>query len=99
MRRKTIRFKRMGTIYANAKHVVIWLGRDEDGIACDWFDLISSTNSCLDRQLVIYGAWPKIPTLVKPYPICDSQSQWNKVRKMFWLPWFTRVWVIQEAGL
>jgi hypothetical protein len=90
---------RMGTIYTLAKHVIVWLGRDEDGIAYDCFDLISSTNTYLDRQLVTYGAWSKIPTLVKPYPICDSQSRWNNVRKMLSLPWFTRVWVIQEASL
>jgi hypothetical protein len=91
--------KRMGIIYSQAKQVVIWLGRDDADIASDCFDLIRSTNNYLGQQLVTHGAWVNIPTLVRPYPICDDPPRWDKVRKMLTLSWFTRVWVIQEAGL
>jgi len=96
---KNHQVKRMGTIYTGAGEVVVWLGNDEEGIAGDCFDLISSTNSYLDQQLATYGAVLDIPTLVKPYSICNDQSRWDKVRKMLLLSWFARVWVIQEAGL
>lgn len=91
----------MGMIYTNARRIIVWLGTDPEGIASDCFALISRTNSYLDQQLAIHGSWADIPTLVKPYPdaICDNKLRWDKVRKMISLPWFTRVWVIQEAGL
>jgi len=96
---KNHQVKRMGTIYTGAGEVVVWLGNDEEDIARDCFDLISSTNSYLDQQLATYGTILDIPTLAKPYPICNDQSRWDKVRRMLSLSWFTRVWVIQEAGL
>jgi hypothetical protein len=96
---KNHQVKIMGTIYTSAGQVVVWLGNDKEDIARDCFDLISSTNSYLDQQLATYGTVLDIPTLVKPYPIWDDRLRWDKVRKMLSLSWFTRVWVIQEAGL
>jgi hypothetical protein len=78
---KNQQVRRMGTIYTNARQVVVWLGNDEDEIASDCFDLISSTNAYLDQQLVTYGAWADIPTLVKPYPISDDQLRWTRFER------------------
>ncbi|KAH8591914.1 heterokaryon incompatibility protein-domain-containing protein [Bisporella sp. PMI_857] len=96
---KNHQVKRMGTIYTSAGQVVVWLGNDNEDIARDCFDLIRSTNSYLDQQLAAYGTVLGIPTLAKPYPICDDRLRWDKARKLLSLSWFTRVWVIQEAGL
>jgi hypothetical protein len=91
--------KRMGNVYENAKRVLVWLGHDKEGIAKDSFKLIQETNKYMDKQLEKYGHELDIPTIVKPYPICSDKARWAKVNKLNALPWFKRVWVIQEAGL
>jgi len=91
--------KRMGNVYENAKRVLVWLGHDKEGIAKDCFRLIQETNKYMDKQLEQYGDELDIPTIVKPYPICNDKTRWAKVQKLNALPWFKRVWVIQEAGL
>jgi hypothetical protein len=96
---KNQQVQRMGNIYMGAREVVVWLGRDEEAIAQDCFDLVRSTNAFLDNQLERFGNVFDIPALVSPCPICDDRSRWEKVRKMVTLSWFTRVWVIQEVGL
>lgn len=96
---KNQQVRRMGTIYTGARQVVVWLGHDTDNIAEDCFDLISSTNCFLDQQFATYGSILDVPTIVEPYPICNDQLRWERVRKMLSFNWFTRVWVIQEVGL
>jgi hypothetical protein len=68
----------MGNIYADAREVVVWLGRDGEYIARDCFDLVRSTNAFLDEQLDRFGSVFDIPTLAKPGPICDDRSRWEK---------------------
>jgi hypothetical protein len=96
---KNQQVRRMGTIYAGAKNVIVWLGNDADDIAEDCFHLICSTNYFLDQQLAKYGSIVNVPTIVEPYPICNDPLEWDKVRKLLSFSWFTRVWVIQEVGL
>jgi hypothetical protein len=89
----------MDRIYEYARSVTVWLGRDTEGISSDCFDLIRQTNRHLDELLDKYGDVSDIPTITQPCPIPFDQSIWNKVVKMMKLPWFKRVWVIQEAAL
>jgi hypothetical protein len=90
--------KRMGKIYENARMVVVWLGHDPSGIAEDGFNLIRETNHYLDQQFEKYGG-SGFPRLQTPYPISNDKLRWAKVQTLVHLPWFSRVWVIQEAGL
>jgi len=91
--------KRMGRVYQNAKGVLIWLNKDTEAIAEDCFNLIQQTNKYLDTQLEIYGSWSKVPKIAVPCPISSDKLRWRKVNKLMKLPWFNRLWVIQEAGL
>lgn len=90
---------RMATIFHDARDVIVWLGHDEDGTAQDCFQLITETNTHLDSQLSKYGNKHDVPALVEPYPICSDRSRWEKVKKLFQLPWFNRLWVINEVSL
>ncbi|PMD36267.1 HET-domain-containing protein [Hyaloscypha variabilis F] len=91
--------KRMGMIYEHAVEVLVWLGKDDEGIAEDCFNLIRETNEYLDYQLAIYGDIEKIPTITRASPISFEELRWNKVEKLKYLPWFSRLWVLQEAAL
>jgi hypothetical protein len=91
--------KRMGKVYENAEEVLVWLGRDSEGIAEDCFNLIRETNEYLDHQLEIYGSTLDMPIITKASPISLDKSRWNKVRTLCDMPWFRRLWVVQEAAL
>ncbi|PMD15427.1 HET-domain-containing protein [Hyaloscypha hepaticicola] len=91
--------KRMGSVYENAEEVLVWLGKDSEGIAEDCFNLIRETTGYLDHQLEIYGGANKIPTITLACPISFEKSRWANFRKLVAMPWFSRLWVVQEAGL
>ncbi|KAN0096060.1 HET domain containing protein [Hyaloscypha variabilis] len=91
--------KRMGMIYEHTVEVVVWLGTDDEGIAEDCFNLIRETNEYLDHQVEIYGLVRKIPTINREIPISFEKVRWNKIKKLVDLPWFSRLWVLQEAAL
>jgi len=91
--------KRMGMVYEHAVEVVVWLGKDDERIAEDCFNLIRETNEYLDHQLEIYDLASKIPTMTRASPISFEKVRWNKVQKLANLPWFSRLWVLQEAAL
>jgi hypothetical protein len=91
--------KRMGKVYENAEEVLVWLGRDSEGIAEDCFNLIRETNEYLDDQYEIYRGIRDIPTITKASPMSFDKSRWNNVRTLIKMPWFTRLWVVQEAAL
>jgi heterokaryon incompatibility protein (HET) len=87
--------KKMSAIYEAAKQVLVWLGSDTDGIAEDVFALIRETNKVLFDLLCKRIKWELDPK----FGICVDKSRWSKVFKLLALPWFQRVWVIQESGL
>ena len=91
--------KRMGKVYENAEEVLVWLGSDSEGFAEDCFNLIRETNEYLDHQYEIYGGAREMPKITKASPISFDKLRWNKVRTLTKMPWFTRLWVIQEAAL
>jgi hypothetical protein len=96
---KSWQVRRIGAIFHSAKQVLVWLGHDTANISADCFRLVVDTNRYLDDRLAEYGNTVQVPTLVKPYPISDDRARWDKLRNLLSLPWFRRVWVIQEAGL
>lgn len=91
--------KRMGSVYQNARRVVAWLGHDTDGIAEEAIKLVHEATTYLRQQMKQYGGWKNFPKFKEPYAICNDKQKWTKVLRLITLPWFERVWVIQEAGL
>jgi Heterokaryon incompatibility protein (HET) len=91
--------KRMGEIFKNAMKVLVWLGKDSQGVAKNCFNLIRDTNKYLAAQFDQYGGWDLIPTITQQCPISRDRSRWSNVEALIRLPWFKRLWVIQEAAL
>jgi hypothetical protein len=91
--------KRMGRVFQAARQVLAWLGRDTSGIAEDAFWVIRETNQYFRLHSSPIDGWPEFPRLRPPYPICSDKSRWANVAALVELPWFERVWVIQEAAL
>jgi len=91
--------KRMGSVYENGEEVLVWLGKDTEGIAEDCFNLIRETTRYLDHQLEIYGGVLEIPTITSVCPMSFDKSRWANFGELISMSWFSRLWVLQEAGL
>jgi hypothetical protein len=95
---KNHQVQRMGKIFESATRVLAWLGPDPEDIAEDCFCLIQETNLLLDRRMLEHGTH-QFPHISKPQPISDDKSRWMKLQKLMSLPYFSRLWVVQESGL
>ena len=92
--------QRMGEIYRNAQTVLVWLGRNSEGIAEECFTMIRRTNTYLDSLFVESGnSFFDMPQMTPPFPIPLDKSTWQKVDALLKLPWFKRVWTVQECAL
>ena len=96
---KNHQVKRIGQVYENARPVLAWLGPDEDGTALDCFDLLKKCNLHLAELFHTYKHIQNIPSYDSLSLLCGDPKGWLKIRRLMSLSWFTRVWVIQEAGL
>ncbi|KAF2785869.1 HET-domain-containing protein [Melanomma pulvis-pyrius CBS 109.77] len=97
---KSTQVQKMGEIYENARGVLVWLGRDTEGVAEDCFQLISDTADFFDAQYRRHfrELW-SMPAFAPPYPISMEKHRWANVALLFGLAWFQRVWVVQEVAL
>ncbi|KAK5626328.1 hypothetical protein RRF57_002043 [Xylaria bambusicola] len=93
--------KRMGDIYSQASQVIVWLGPGSDSAdrAVDVLKHIGSEVELLDR-----GGLSSSPGKTAFYHRADLQmgftdDQWKSVQQLVTRPWFSRVWVAQEALL
>jgi hypothetical protein len=99
---KSHQVRSMDRIYKNARVVPVWLGRDDKEIAEHCFKLVRETVDLMSPQLEqlekdgITGVnWNLAPAVT----ICNDGFRWAKVRTLIDLPWFSRVWVVQEVAL
>lgn len=88
----------MRAVYECASKVVIWAGLDPVGDIPLAFQHIRETNKYFDAELKEYGDIHAIPTVASDSPML-SVERWQATLTMFSLPWFSRVWVLQEVGL
>jgi hypothetical protein len=92
--------KRMGEVYTNAERVLVWLGRDDENVAEDTFALIREANVYFaDSFLQADQDLLKMVPFTKPYPICMDKERWSRVAELCLLPWFNRVWTVQEIAV
>ncbi|KAI8627852.1 heterokaryon incompatibility protein-domain-containing protein [Xylariaceae sp. FL1651] len=95
---------RMRDIYQQARRVIIWLGCSDDGS-----DEAMSTLKYLGRQLEFtrQGQGQVFPSPGCEYPdwyysatqLPYNDRIWASLHRLFMRPWFSRLWVIQEAQL
>lgn len=91
---------KMGRVYQNALKVLVWLGKDHMGFAEDCFRMIEKTNEYLDEVFERHNQeyW-SMPRLKAPYPIPVDEETWSRVNELMLLPWFDRVWTVQECAI
>jgi hypothetical protein len=91
---------KMGKIYHNATKVLVWLGEDFECIADDCFRLIERTNQYFDKEFLRSDMrYEYMPRLKAPFPIAVDRDAWSNVATLIELPWFARVWTVQECAL
>jgi hypothetical protein len=88
----------MDAIYRNARRVVVWLGADTEGIADSCFGLIQAAGTYLGRIWREYDDMDAIPIINLPDPI-SGPAVWEPASRLLRLPWFSRVWVVQEVAV
>ncbi|CAH0027951.1 unnamed protein product [Clonostachys rhizophaga] len=96
---KNDQVRKMGEIFSKAKRVLCWLGTDNEGIAEDCFKLIVETKAALAREWHQDWGINNIVNDLRLPSLSRDQQRWEKVRRLFGLPWFERTWVVQESGL
>ncbi|KAE9365013.1 HET-domain-containing protein [Stipitochalara longipes BDJ] len=99
---KSHQVRSMDKIYKNARAVPVWLGKDDEEIAEDCFKLVRETVNHMGpqlEQLEEYGITGVNWSLAPAVTICNDGARWAKVKTLTDLPWFSRVWVVQEVAL
>ncbi|KAI1805391.1 heterokaryon incompatibility protein-domain-containing protein [Daldinia bambusicola] len=87
--------RRMGNIYSQAEHVVVWLGPDTTIQGeCVADKTINLLNSLADAS-------PQDPEAAATVMIkaADGLYSVQLIHKFFYQPWFNRVWILQEIVL
>ncbi|PQE09113.1 Heterokaryon incompatibility protein [Rutstroemia sp. NJR-2017a BVV2] len=95
----------MGKIYRQAIRTIVWLGDDNDSSSSAW--------TLVDKIYDIFRErYPKARTLADiPFAVYSElefklsglpkwdDTTWYHFKNLLRIPWFTRVWVIQEVAL
>jgi hypothetical protein len=90
----------MGEVYANAKCVLVWLGRDVNKVAANTFALICEANDYFKSSFVkVEKKASEMELFEEPYPISMDQDRWSGVVELFKFSWFKRVWTVQEVAV
>ena len=99
---KSHQVRSMDRIYKNARVVPVWLGKDDEEIAEDCFKLVRETLDHmrpqfeqLEKEGITGVNWNFAPAVT----ICNDGVRWAKMKTLIDLPWFSRVWVVQEVAL
>ncbi|KAJ5219366.1 heterokaryon incompatibility protein-domain-containing protein [Penicillium cinerascens] len=94
---RAVQVEMMGDVYAQAKSVVIWLGRAEETtcLALDFMTIIESA------KIPLIDARVENPQSLKTFlgPLADSNDHWNALKLILDRSWFSRTWVLQEFCL
>lgn len=92
--------RRMAKIYSNAKHVIVWLGREtEPGDIAVLGDRVADRiHELLDALADANPEDPDAATRVLERT-GDVASAIRLLHRFFFRPWFARIWVLQEIAL
>ncbi|KAI4105746.1 MAG: hypothetical protein LQ339_003308 [Xanthoria mediterranea] len=91
----------MASIYEPATAVHVWLGEDVQGDAQSAFELIEEINDyhddgCRSDEHSRSYDWPDPPPSDQSFL---DPRRWKHLQALSQLPWFKRVWVLQEVGV
>lgn len=89
----------MGHAFSKAKNVIVWIG-DETRDSSSALSLIKDV---LRNDAVMNAASQKRLLLQEDLVTHDlpeiHHADWRAVDKLYWRPWFSRIWIIQEITL
>ncbi|CZR65731.1 uncharacterized protein PAC_15631 [Phialocephala subalpina] len=91
----------MRDIYSRAHQVLMWLGKDdlsEASLAMDLINDIASLSSSSSHPPTSLRFPTDIELRERGLPLRGSPS-WNALEKFLDLPYFTRIWIIQEIAV
>ncbi|KAL6864448.1 heterokaryon incompatibility domain-containing protein [Trichoderma novae-zelandiae] len=86
--------KLMNAVYKNASKVLVWLGRDVDGVAADAVRMVHE----LDGVFRDDEAHEAFKIAHEENLAMQSAERWVPLAKLTKLPWFHRIWIVQEIG-
>ncbi|EGR48126.1 uncharacterized protein TRIREDRAFT_63093 [Trichoderma reesei QM6a] len=86
--------KLMNAVYKNASKVLVWLGRDVDGVAADAVRMVHH----LDGVFRDEEAHEAFKIAHEEHLAMQSAERWVPLAKLTKLPWFHRIWIVQEIG-
>ncbi|GJN74097.1 HET domain-containingprotein [Purpureocillium lilacinum] len=84
----------MNAIYRGAARILVWLGRDGEGVAEDAARMVRDLDAVFrdeERHRAFKKAHSEELHLQRREP-------WMPLSKMTKLPWFHRIWIVQEIG-
>lgn len=96
----------MKDIYTGAKEVRIWLGNLDNDVVVKainsarsiYHQCMHETNDLADLQLRLYGTGPVMGFKYSDKAL-PEKCDWKALQALYSLPWFTRLWVVQEVAL
>ncbi len=91
----------MRDIYANAQKVIIWLGSG-DGTTGKALELIHraalrARDETKDMSELASESYDESRNTRQGFPARDAKEEWEPLYSFLSLPWFTRVWIVQEV--
>ncbi|XWX00550.1 hypothetical protein V2A60_008570 [Cordyceps javanica] len=84
----------MNSVYRSAKRVLVWLGRDEDGKAKDAVEMVQYLQQVFSDE----QAHEKFREAHSNNLHLQDVAPWKPFAKLAMLPWFNRIWIVQEIG-
>ncbi|KIW10039.1 hypothetical protein PV08_11815 [Exophiala spinifera] len=84
----------MNAIYKNATRVLVYLGKDRDAEAEDAFQLIRNLHQTFQNG----ESYERFRLMNTEHLRDQPEAQWAPLKHLIALPWFTRIWIIQEIG-
>lgn len=89
----------MGQIYRHANRVLVHMGNDDHGHGAQVCSLLRELCTIIDSILPSLSiGWNTFPYPRQDEPVLDD-PRWDSLLVLLDEPWFTRGWVVREAGL
>ncbi|KND94197.1 Heterokaryon incompatibility protein 6, OR allele, partial [Tolypocladium ophioglossoides CBS 100239] len=84
----------MNAVYKGAARILVWLGRDDEGVAADAARMVEH----LDGVFRDEEAHERFRRAHSEELAKQSKEPWVPLSRLTRLPWFHRLWIVQEIG-
>ncbi|KAL1602876.1 hypothetical protein SLS59_004531 [Nothophoma quercina] len=95
----------MGNIYSRATRTLIWLGETSVGSSQAW-QLVDHIYNVFQRQFPNISVPEEIPNRLYSDSVHHAaglsafeNAEWQHLRELFEIQWFSRIWIVQEVVL